>query len=117
MLLKSFILFIISSNFCYAFFKPSILKLKCNDYLDSLNNNNKIVTNFKDILKLQNGKHTMSYNDLIYQNSNKNLKDILIENNKNIISIKLNDNTVYKYYHSRKIDIIGLINMIHYYYN
>ena len=48
MLLKSLIIFVIFSNFCYAFTKPSILNLKCNDYLDSLNTNNKIVNNCKN---------------------------------------------------------------------
>ena len=47
----------------------------------------------------------------------KNLKEIQIENNKNIINVRLHDNTVYKYYHCRKIDIIGLLNVINYYYH
>ena len=117
MILKYITIIIISCNVCECFFKPSILKLNCNDYLNSLNTISKINDNFKDKLKLQNGKETMSYNELVHQNQCKNLKDILISNNKNIINIKLNDDKVYKYYHSRKIDIIGLINLIYYYYN
>jgi hypothetical protein len=97
------------------------LNIKCNDYLNSINNinvdNSKIVQNFKDILKFKNGHHTMNYNELIYQNTKKNLKEILIQNNENIIYIKLNDNTVYKYYNAKKIDIIGLLNLIFFYYN
>ena len=64
-------MFFCNSN-CYS--TPSIINLKCNDYLDSLNNNRKIINNFKDILKLQNGKQTMTYNDLILQNEKKKFK-------------------------------------------
>ena len=116
MLLKSLIIFVIFSNFCYAFTKPSILNLKCNDYLDSLNINNKIVNNFKDILKLQNGKEFMSYSDLIHQNHYNNLKYIYIRNNEDILSVILNDNTIYKYCHSKKIDLFRLLNILHNYY-
>jgi hypothetical protein len=116
MIYKSIFLLILSFNFCSCFIKPSIINLKCNDYLDSLNNN-KIVSNFKDILNLKHGREIMSYNDLIYHNQHKNLKDIQILNNQNVINVRLNDNTLYKYYHFRKIDIIGILNMIHYYYH
>lgn len=108
------LMFFCNSN-CYSV--PSIINLKCNDYLNSLNNNNKILSNIKDILKLKNGKYTMDYNELIMHNHNKNLKEIMIENNKNIIKIKLNDNTEYNYHHGRKIDIIGLLNIIFYLYH
>ena len=117
-----FLAFSIYIHTCKCFSsKPSILNIKCNDYLNSINNinvdNSKIVQNFKDILKFKNGHHTMNYNELIYQNTKKNLKEILIQNNENIIYIKLNDNTVYKYYNAKKIDIIGLLNLIFFYYN
>lgn len=101
--------------------KPNIMNIKCNDYLNSINkiniDNSKVIENFKDILKFKNGQHTMNYNELIYQNTKKNLKEILIQNNENIIYIKLNDNTVYRYYNAKKIDIIGLLNIIFFYYN
>ena len=92
------------------------MNIKCNDYLDSLNSNAKIINNFKDILKYKSGKLKMDYNDLIKENFNKNLKDILIENNKNIIRIRLQDNMVYEYYHCRKINIINVINILKYIY-
>jgi len=48
---KLLILIFLTYSNCYRHISPSILNIKCNNYLDSLNNNKKIVNNFKDILK------------------------------------------------------------------
>ena len=117
-----FLVFNFYIHTCYGYkTKSFITNIKCNDYLNSITkidvDNSKIIGNFKDILKFKNGYHTMNYNELIYQNTKKNLKEILIQNNENVIYIKLNDNTVYRYYNAKKIDIIGLLNLIFFYYN
>ena len=110
-MLKNFLLlsFYIFDVYNTSFIRrPSITKIKCIENFKYTNK--KIIGNLKDILKI-NDVNIISYNDLIYENTKNNLKDILIKNNENFMFVKLNNNTVYKYYHCKKIDFIDFLKI------
>jgi len=92
---KLLILLVILST-CYSYnMRPSILQLRSS------------ITNNK-----------LSYNDIIKHNDNKQISQFIINDNTNIINIKLkNDTNIYTYIHERKIDTIGFLDVITYYYH
>lgn len=109
---KLLILIFLTYSNCYRHISPSILNIKCNNYLDSLNNNKKIVNNFKDILK-----PPLSYCDIVNNNFKNNIKEIIIRNNSNVIDIKLNDDKIYNFIYYKKLNILSVLHILNFFNN